>query len=111
MIKLINKKQLLKQIDNILVNNNSLNISNNYLMNKYVQSSNSLNISNDIRGFLLTSPLYGNPNSYSQYINQNKNNEMYQYIINNKPRLIVKNMNDVYNKYFKDDKFTFKSYI
>ena len=86
---MINKKQLLDQIDNLF---------------KTAQ------ISNDVHGFLLTTPVYGDYNSYSAYVNQNKNNEMYQHVKNNKPRLIVKNMNDVYNKYFENDRFTLKSF-
>ena len=72
---------------------------------------NSVSIFNDVRGFLFTSPLYNSPNSYSQYINQNKNNETFQHLINNKPKYNVKTMQDLYNKYFEDDKFTLKSWI
>ena len=56
----------------------------------------------DVRMVLLTSPLYGSESSYSSYINQNPNNEMFQHMIYDKPRLIVKNTNDFYDKYFEN---------
>lgn len=62
----------------------------------------------DVRFVSLTSPLYGSENSYSAYVNQNVNNEMFQHQILNKPRLIVKNINDFYDKYFENDNFTLK---
>ena len=62
----------------------------------------------NVRMVLLTSPLYGGENSYSSYINQNPNNEMFRHMIYDKPRLIVKNTNDFYDKYFENDNFTLK---
>ena len=101
----MNKEKLLKKINAIFNSTLRKDIRNNkqHFITDYRN--------NDVRGFLFTSPLYNSPNSYSQYINQNKNNETFQHLINNKPKYNVKTMQDLYNKYFEDDKFTLKSWI
>ena len=91
---MMNKQKLLKKINAIL----------NSVLRKDTRNNKKHFITdyrnNDVRGFLLTSPLYNSPQSYSQYINQNFNNEMYQHLVNNKPKYNVKTMKDLYNKYF-----------
>ena len=68
---------------------------------------------NFLRGnmVLLTSPTYGNENSYSSYINQNPKNEMYQAIVNKKPYNSVHTSLDFNNKYFDDDNFTLNNKV
>lgn len=102
---MMNKEKLLKKINTIFNSCLRKDARNNkqHFITDYRN--------NDVRGLLFTSPLYNSPDSYSQYINQNPNNEMFQHLIYNKPKYNVKTINDVYNKYFKDDKFTLKSRI
>ena len=68
---------------------------------------------NFLRGnmILLTSPTYGNDNSYSSYINQNPNNEMYQSVINKKPYNSVHTSLDFNDKYFDEDNFTLNNKV
>ena len=63
---------------------------------------------NDIRTVLLTSPLYNSDQSYSQFINQNNNNEMFRHLKYNEPRQIVHNIKDFNKKYLENDNFTLK---
>lgn len=65
----------------------------------------------DVRTILLTNPAYGSDSSYSAYINQNPNSEMFQHVTTSLPRKEVHNINDFNDKYFEDDNFTLKRII
>lgn len=63
---------------------------------------------NDIRTVLLTSPLYNSDQSYSQFVNQNNNNEMFKHLKYNEPRQEVHTIQDFNKKYLEPDNFTLK---
>ena len=63
------------------------------------------------RTTFIMSPLYGDPQSYSGYVNQDPRNEMYQHVMHNKKRQEVHNLEDYQKKYFEDDGYTLKNYI
>lgn len=80
------------------------------IMPEYINNSN-FHVNkpgNDIRVTLPTAPMYGAPQAYSAYVNQNPENEMYQHIVNNKPRKEVHTTEDYQEKYFEEDGRTFK---
>lgn len=105
----MNKKQLLKTVYAIFDSVLRKDLRNKSLKKNIIDLRTKKRFVNDnLQPVLLTSPLYGSDDSYSSYINQNSNNEMFQHVMYNKPRLIVKNTQDFYNKYFQNDNFTFK---
>lgn len=63
---------------------------------------------NNIRTVLLTSPLYNSDQSYSQFVNQNNNNEMFKHLKYNEPRQEVHTIQDFNKKYLEPDNFTLK---
>lgn len=63
---------------------------------------------NDIRTVLLTSPLYTSDQSYSQFVNQNNNNEMFRHLKYNEPKQEVHTIQDFNKKYLEPDNFTLK---
>ena len=80
----------------------------NYESNRFKNLINDINsyLDMNVRGTLLTSPLYGSDNSYSSYINQNPRNELYQQVINNKLKQEVHTVKDLNEKYFLEPTYT-----
>ena len=62
----------------------------------------------DVRTTFFNHRLYGEPNTFAGYANQNVDNEVYQALVNDKPRQEVHNIYDYQKKYFLEDGITFK---
>lgn len=60
----------------------------------------------DIRTTLPYTPCYMSDSSYSVYVNQNPNSEMYQQTVNNQPKQVIHNIKDYTEKYFQPTEYT-----
>jgi len=58
---------------------------------------------------IFTSQLYGDPQSYQQFANRDKENEVYQAIVNKRFREERTDIFSYQNEYFLEDGFTFKN--
>ena len=57
-----------------------------------------------VRPFVIVpAPMYGDPQSYSAYVNQNENNEFYQEVKNNKKHKSINRIEDWIKKHFPDN--------